>query len=99
MAAVWPMPGALITNHYCRRFQELDLSAQALMGAESSREEPWTIAVETTLARVGPYQKLLGLRLVGILLLVYLKPHLLPHVTDPDSDSVTTGVGGLMVRW
>ena len=79
------------------RFQELDLSAQALVGAESSREEPWTVAVETTLARVGSYQKLLGQRLVGILLLVYIKPHLLPHITDHDSDYVTTGIGGLMV--
>ena len=82
---------------YDFRFQELDLSTQALMGAESSREEPWTVAVETTLARVGSYRKLLGLRLVGILLLVYVKPHLLPHVTDQDSDYITTGVGGLMV--
>ena len=53
--------------------------------------------METTLARVGSYHKLLGQRLVGILLLIYIKPHLLPHVTDQDSDYVTTGIGGLMV--
>lgn len=86
----------VIPDIYAIGFQELDLSAQALMGAESSREEPWTVAVETTLTRVGSYQKLLGLRLVGILLLVYVRQHLFQHVSDQDSDYVTTGIGGIM---
>ena len=39
------------------RFQELDLSAQALVGVESSREEPWIGAVELTLRKAGNYHK------------------------------------------
>lgn len=44
---------------WCPRFQELDLSAQALMGVESSnsREEMWTNAVEATLRKMGKYHK------------------------------------------
>ena len=41
----------------CSSFQELDLSAQALMGVESSREEPWMSAVELTLRKAGNYHK------------------------------------------
>ena len=50
-------------------------SAQALVGAESGREELWTLAVEQTLEKIGLYHKLLHIRLVGILLLIYIKPH------------------------
>ena len=78
-------------------FQELDLSAQALMGAESGREELWIQAVEQTLEKGGSYHKLLHIRLVGIMLLVYIRPHLLSSVTELDSDYITTGVGGVLV--
>ena len=75
----------------------MDLSAQALVGAESGREELWTLAVEQTLEKIGLYHKLLHIRLVGILLLIYIKPHLLTSVTDQDTDCVTTGIGGVLV--
>ena len=68
------------------------------MGAESSREEPWIRAVEDTLKMSGTsYHKLLHLRLVGIMLLVYIRPYLLPHVSDHDIEYVTTGIGGVLV--
>ena len=79
------------------RIQELDLSAQALMGVESSREEPWINAVEASLKKAGAYHKLLHTRLVGIMLLVYIRPHLLEAVSDQYVEYVTTGIGGVLV--
>ena len=79
------------------RFQELDLSAQALMGVESGREEPWINAVEVSLKKAGPYHKLLHTRLVGIMLLVYITPQLLDAVSDQFVEYVTTGIGGVLV--
>ena len=79
------------------RFQELDLSAQALIGAESGREEAWLKAVEDTLRKAGNYHKLLHLRLVGIMLLVYITQPLMASVSDKDVEYVTTGIGGVLV--
>jgi phosphatidylinositol-bisphosphatase len=81
---------------YAIGFQELDLSAQALMGVESGREEPWINAVEVSLKKAGPYHKLLHTRLVGIMLLVYITPQLLDAVSDQFVEYVTTGIGGVL---
>lgn len=39
-----------------------------------------------------------SIRLVGILLMVFVKNKLLSHITEVDAESVATGIMGLMVR-
>ena len=38
------------------------------------------------------------IRLVGILLMVFVKDKHLPHVSEVDAETVATGIMGLMVR-
>ena len=38
------------------------------------------------------------IRLVGILLMVFVKNMHLPHVSEVDAETVATGIMGLMVR-
>ena len=38
-----------------------------------------------------------SIRLVGILLMVFVKNKLLSHITEVDAESVATGIMGLMV--
>jgi phosphatidylinositol-bisphosphatase len=91
---------------YAIGFQELDLSAEALIGKESNREEMWVDLVEMSLKMAGSYKQIRAVRLVGILLLVYVKESLMQHISDVDMDTVPCGImghlgnkGGVAVRF
>ncbi|EDV19934.1 uncharacterized protein TRIADDRAFT_32656, partial [Trichoplax adhaerens] len=76
-------------------FQELDLSAEALLQLkESSRAEEWVKIVDKHL----PIDmcKVRGIRLVGMLLLVYAKSNLREFITEIHADHVGTGIMGMM---
>ncbi|KAK7476272.1 hypothetical protein BaRGS_00032465, partial [Batillaria attramentaria] len=81
---------------YAIGFQELDLSREAFIFSESAREAEWQEAVKTYLHPRAKYRKVKSVRLVGILLIVYIKEELCKYVSFIDCDSVATGIMGIM---
>ncbi|KAF7343256.1 Inositol polyphosphate 5-phosphatase OCRL-1 [Mycena venus] len=79
-------------------FQELDLSAEALLYTTStSKEEAWYTAV---FAALGPqaelYEKLASKQLVGMLIMVIVRKELKSCFSEIKSSAVGTGIMGLM---
>ncbi|XP_061195086.1 inositol polyphosphate 5-phosphatase OCRL-like [Saccostrea echinata] len=83
---------------YVIGFQELDLSNQAYVFSDSVKEEQWNNAVRKSLPGKVRYRKVKLIRMVGIMLLVYVKDSLAPDVPPHliDADSVPTGIMGIM---
>ncbi|KAL3882206.1 hypothetical protein ACJMK2_028574 [Sinanodonta woodiana] len=81
---------------YAIGFQELDLSSQALIFTESVKEEEWQRAVQPCLHPKARYRKVKSIRLVGVLLIVFIKTEHVDDVSLIDTDSVPTGILGLM---
>ncbi|XP_076445234.1 inositol polyphosphate 5-phosphatase OCRL-like isoform X2 [Babylonia areolata] len=81
---------------YAIGFQELDLSREAFIFNESAREAEWQEAVKDCLHAKGRYRKVKSVRLVGILLIVYITEKLAKHVSFLDTDTVPTGIMGIM---
>ena len=77
-------------------FQELDLSAEALMGRDSKREAEWLEKVQNGVNEVGKYEEVQFVRLVGMLLVVYIKVDLHDHVQEVETRDVGTGIMGMM---
>ncbi|XP_065838324.1 inositol polyphosphate 5-phosphatase OCRL-like [Oscarella lobularis] len=79
-------------------FQELDLSAEAFFWGESSREDDWTRKVDISLQQAyrRNYYKLRSIRLVGMLLLVYVKEELKKDISDVQAEAQGTGILGMM---
>ncbi|KAH3759590.1 inositol 5-phosphatase 4 [Pelomyxa schiedti] len=91
-----PTDPKVIPDIYCIGFQELDLTAEALLLGDTSRAAPWDMHIQSTLVRVGSYVLLMMKQLVGILLLVYVKSDLLPKITDVQSGFAAVGIMGMM---
>ncbi|XP_056015071.1 inositol polyphosphate 5-phosphatase OCRL-like isoform X2 [Ostrea edulis] len=83
---------------YVIGFQELDLSNQAYVFSDSPKEEEWHNAVRKSLPPKVRYRKVKLIRMVGIMMLVYIKESLVPDVPPHliDADSVATGIMGIM---
>ncbi|XP_052808997.1 inositol polyphosphate 5-phosphatase OCRL-like isoform X2 [Mya arenaria] len=81
---------------YAIGFQELDLSNQAYIFSDSAREAEWQDAVAKHLHPRAVYQKLKSIRLVGVLLMVFIKDIHWTHVNLIDSDYVATGIMGML---
>lgn len=83
---------------YVIGFQELDLSNQAYVFSDSRKEEQWKNAVRKSLPVKGKYRKVKLIRMVGIMMLVYVKESLVPDVPPSlvDADTVATGIMGIM---
>lgn len=83
---------------YVIGFQELDLSNQAYVFSDSRKEEQWKNAVRKSLPVKGRYRKVKLIRMVGIMMLVYVKESLVPDVPPSlvDADTVATGIMGIM---
>ncbi|KAJ6552223.1 DNase I-like protein [Mycena vulgaris] len=79
-------------------FQELDLSAEALIYATSTaREDAWTAAVFAALGeRAEMYEKLASKQLVGMLMVVLVKKALRPCFSEVATCAAGTGIMGLM---
>ena len=54
---VWCVTSVICDEWDVCRFQEMDLSAQALIGGESSKEDIWISSVEQTLLQAASYHK------------------------------------------
>ncbi|KAF2070555.1 hypothetical protein CYY_008130 [Polysphondylium violaceum] len=79
---------------YAIGFQELDLTAEALLLGDTTRSLPWEQHILSSLQ--GDYVKLLSRQLVGILLCVYVKREHKPHITNAMSDIAAVGIMGMM---
>ncbi|KAL5009466.1 hypothetical protein ScPMuIL_011771 [Solemya velum] len=81
---------------YVIGFQELDLSNQAYIFSDSQKEVVWQEKVEECLHPKGRYREVKLIRLVGVMLLVYIKEEYYSHVRHADCDMVATGILGVM---
>ena len=79
------------------RFQELDLSAEALVVKDLARETEWIDSITAALKEVGKYKRIHSVRLVGMLLVVFVEQSVARFVTEVDSDEIATGIMGIMV--
>ncbi|KAM0750787.1 DNase I-like protein [Meredithblackwellia eburnea MCA 4105] len=80
-------------------FQEFDLSTEAMVRYTSWREDQWRISIEKALGpRVELYEKLHSRQLVGALILIYVLKSERKHIGAIQSNSIATGILGLMAN-
>lgn len=67
------------------------------MSTGNKMEDEWKESIDTCLRSIGYYRCVRAIRMVGVYLLVYCKGKLYSYITEVDSDSVATGVLGIIV--
>ncbi|KAL8287480.1 hypothetical protein RQP46_003338 [Phenoliferia psychrophenolica] len=80
-------------------FQEFDLTTEAMVRYTPFREDQWRLAIESALGDRAPlYEKLHSRQLVGALIIIYVLKSSSHHVTCVSSNSLATGILGLMAN-
>ena len=79
---------------YAVGFQELDLATEAHFTATSNKEEEWRRVISQSLHPNATYKEVRLVRLVGIMLIVYVKSSHVSHVRNVSDHEVATGILG-----
>ncbi|XP_031432925.1 type II inositol 1,4,5-trisphosphate 5-phosphatase isoform X1 [Clupea harengus] len=83
-------------DFYCVGFQELDLSKEAFIFNDTPKEPEWMKAVFDGLHPGGKYAFVKHVRLVGIMLLCFVKTEHAEHLSEVEAETVGTGIMGRM---
>ncbi|XP_017206941.1 type II inositol 1,4,5-trisphosphate 5-phosphatase isoform X3 [Danio rerio] len=92
----WLASTASPPDFYLIGFQELDLSKEAFLFNDTPKEPEWMLAVYKGLHPDAKYALVKLVRLVGIMLLFYVKAEHAPHISEVEAETVGTGVMGRM---
>ncbi|XP_059945514.1 type II inositol 1,4,5-trisphosphate 5-phosphatase isoform X2 [Mesoplodon densirostris] len=92
----WLSRGIQAPVVYCVGFQELDLSKEAFFFHDTPKEEEWFKAVSEGLHPDAKYAKVKLIRLVGIMLLLFVKQEHAAYISEVEAETVGTGVMGRM---
>ncbi|BFZ10183.1 hypothetical protein BsWGS_13221 [Bradybaena similaris] len=92
----WLLHDDVPPDIYALGFQELDLSKEAFIFMDTSRESDWLDKLTKCVNTKVPYKKVKSIRLVGILLVVFIQEKHENFISHIDSDSVATGIMGIM---
>lgn len=77
---------------YAIGFQELDLSKEAFVFNDPTREEEWLQACSAALHPDAKYVKIKLIRLIGMMLVVFIKKELEQFVFNISAETVGTGI-------
>ena len=81
---------------YAIGFQELDLSKEAFLFSDSPREEEWLVSVAKSLHKGAEYAKVRLIRLIGMMLVVFIRKEHVELLSNVTAESVGTGLLGRM---
>ncbi|XP_052229766.1 synaptojanin-1-like [Dreissena polymorpha] len=76
-------------------FEEMvDLNASNIVSTSQTNSREWEKYIQKSISRDHKYVLLTKVQLVGVLLYVFIRPHLAPFIRDVAVDTVKTGMGG-----
>lgn len=81
-------------DFYAVGFQELDLSKEAYLFTDTPKEEEWLEAVKNGLHPKAEYRMVRLTRLIGMMLIVFVKEEHTEHIKNVAADTVGTGIMG-----